>query len=652
MANKYYNGTTHTFYSDFGDSVYIRAKQGQNLIIEGYEPAIPDRLEVKAMSDALGLNQLSEEQVLDQETSGVYESEGSSVSIMNSDLNPVRLACGAPKVNSGGSTNGGALTYSSTAGGLFSGPAAYRTNTFCDDYTGQYTAIDPLGEWLAFSLNNSPVSSPPLVNLYRWNGSSYSYNRNFMNFEKPRIYGNYIVLSNLSSGLAVYFFNGSTWSLQQTISTVSGISMFDIRQDRIHFLDDQNHLVVYSRSGTVWSQISDTPLNFPMDSVINSIGFSDSGLVLAVVRDSAYIDIYDSLELTTTLSSSFIGGTAVTPNGNFIFHFDGSEITIITKVAGVWTAAANKTSCPFVDNIACNNTRLVAGRSVVDTYGRISVFHISEYTNELVIADEVYADEQYDLVVKSNYRNVDIIGTDVNITNQNNGATYINGSLDILGNLDVGGALTFSQVNVGFGSAGTPSINFGDDLDTGIYSSGDGNVDFSLNGVNKMNLGSAGLTVPKLVSSGPFFKLNMYNQAQVQPFSNAVNNAVEFGTVVLEENTGIARSSITYSGAPNAGTRFTNSSGQTLRLMVCWSVTCTGGTSARSDFSILSNAYLNTSLSRVTHNVASGGYSVSSSCMFVLTAGQYFELTMICVPGMNISTSASNSSMMQIYSLA
>lgn len=661
---KFYSATNHVFYSDNGTTTNIVPGSGQNLNITCHNLTvdsinadgglIAEKIEVFVDSNDLGLNQLSDQQDLDQNTSGIYMSQGTSCAIMSSSQNPIRIACGGPKVNTTETSYGGALTYSSTAGANFTGPVVYQSNTFCGDYTGAYVDISDEGEWMTVSFTDSTVGSAPYVNLYRWGGSSYSYAgypRKYDNYQKAKVSGNYLVLSNLSSGLAIHFFNGTSWSLQQTISTVSGIVLFDIvLGNRIYFLDDSNHLMIWTRSGTTWTELSDITLNLPMDSVINDISMNDSGTVLSVVRDNVYVEVYDSLELTSTFTNSYVVGSRVTPDGNFIFHFDGSEISIVTKVEGVWTTSANKTACTFVDNIACNNTRLVCGRTVLDTYGRVTVFHISPYTNSLVLADSVAADDEYNLLVESNYKNIEINATDITLTNRTGGATYINGSVDILGNLDVGGTMNFDQVNVGFGTAGSPSIVFGDDVDTGLYSTGDGNVDFSINAVNKMNLNSTQLTVPKLVCSGPHLKLNMYSTSQVQPFTNAVANAVEFKDDILIENTGLTKSAIRYSGAPNDGTRFTNSSGQTMKLMACWTVSSTGGTGGRVDMNIVCNGYSGVPLGRVTQD-SDVGMTTASSCMFVLAAGQYFELSFICVPGQNISINAGNASLLQIYSL-
>lgn len=663
--SKFYNSTNHVFYTDNGTDTYIEGGSGQNLHItcdtltaneiNGSGGLVAEKIEVKTMSDNLGLNQLSSQQDLAQNTSGIYNAQGTSCCIMSSSENPVRIACGGPRVNFDGSNYGGALTYSSTSGADFTGPVAYQSNTFCEDYTGSYVDISENGEWMCFSLTDSPVSSPPFINLYRWNGSSYSYNRNFNNFSKPKVSGNYIVLSNLSNGLSIYFFNGSSWSLQQTISTISGITLFDITGgSRLYFLDNYNHLMIYDRSGTTWTETADVSLYLPMDSVINDISMNDSGTVLSVVRDNIYVEIYDALEKVATFTPSYVAGSRVTPNGNFIFHFDGSEISIITKVEGVWTQSVNKTACNFIDNIACNNVRLVCGRTVLDTYGRVTVFHINEYTNSLVLADTVYADNDYNLVVESNYKDVEINATDIVLNNRAGGATYINGSVDILGDLDVGGSLNFERVNVANGTAGAPSIFFDVDSDTGIFSTGDGHVNMSINSGQQFDLTDTALTIPRIVSTGPYYLLNMYSNATLQPFANAVLNAVRFDTDVLIENTGITKSattSVEYPGSSNAGSRFTNSSGKTVRIMVCWSVVCSGGASARSDFAIRCSGYPGVNLSRVTQNLNTGGYATTASTMFVLGSGEYFDLTHICVPTQSVSSNSSDSSTLQIYTL-
>ena len=648
--SKFYNGTNHIFYSDNVDTVNILAGSGQKLNITcdtlsantiASDGLIAEKIQVKAMSDDLGLNQLSNEQILPQNTSGIYEAQGISVAIMSSSSDPVRIVSGGPKLNSGGSSYGGALIYSSASGADFTGPVAYQASTFCDSYVGLHTDINEDGSFFVMSY------SDPYVRSYKWNGTVYTSPQNIFGFTMGKVSGNYLLLTNEGSNLSVYFHNGTTWALQQLITTNS-ITLFDIAGSQLYYVYDGT-LYIWSRSGTVWSQITTINLELGMDQLVNKFSVNYDGNLIAVLIDNTILKIYEATALVKTITESYI--ISICNNDNYIFYNDGSYISIVSKVSGTWTISTNKTALEFIDNMACNNNRLVCGRTIIDTYGRINVFNVNPYSNTLVVADEVSADGSYNLNVLSNYKDVNITGTNVNITNNNNGATYINGSLDVLNDLSVGGNFSFSSLGVGDGSAATPSIAFTNDSDTGIYSIGDGNIGMSLNGTKQFDLTSSSLTVPKLISSGPFFKLNMYSQTQVQSFLSAVQNAVEFGTTVLQETTGITRSAVTYSGAPNAGSRFTNSSGKTLKILACYSMTTTGGTNARIDVNFAVSGYPNVTFGRVTRDENGVGFSWGSSAMFVLAPGEYFDLAFICVPSLAVSTNTTNGAYLQIYTL-
>jgi len=650
---KFYSAKNHVFYTDNGSTTNIGPGSGQSLNIscttltaDNLDVAgiTATKLEVTADSDDLGLNQLNNFEILNQETSGVYEAEGISCSIMDSGPSVIRLACGGPKVNSGGSSYGGILTYSSTDLVAFTGPVAYQASTFCDDYCGSQVDISEDGTWLTMACSGSAN----YIRLYKWNGSAYAYSRAFNGFSKAKLSGNYICLTNESSDLSVYFFNGSTWALQQLI-TSAGISLFDITDSgsKVYYIHD-GRLYLWSRSGVTWTQTSGVNLGLAMDSVVNS--FSVSGSVLVVQKDNTVITVYESLSPVISFTESYIISNCT--NGTYVFYNDGNGITIVSKVLGVWTKSVNRTDLAFIDNMACNSNRLVCGRTIIDTLGRVNVYSINTYENSLVVADTVYAETNYDLEVRSNYKDLNMYGTNVVVGTANTGTISLNSSVNVSGDLSVSGAMGFNTIKVGDGTVSAPSLAFTNDSDTGIYSITDGNIGMAVNGVKQFDLTSSSLTVPKVITSGPFFKLNMYTQTNVQSFLSAVGNAVDFANDVLIENTGLVRSVVTYPGAPNAGSRFTNSSGQTLRILACYSITSNGGTNARVDVHFAVSGYPGVTFGRITRDENGVAFSFGSSAMFTLANGEYFDVSFVCVPALAISTNVSNAATLQVYSLA
>lgn len=656
--SKFYNSTNHIFYTDNGIDTYITSGSGQNLhitcdtltadTINGTSGLIADKIEVSTDSNNLGLNQLSNEQLLSQNTSGVYELQGTSVCIMDSSQNPVRIACGGPKVNFDNSSNGGVLTYSSTAGANFTGPVAYQSNTFCEDYTGLYVDISEDGTWFCCSLTNSPVGSPPSVNIYKWGISNYSFNRNIANFSKAKVSGNYIALSNFGPSISIYFYNGSSWNLQQTIGSLSTVTYFDIIGSQLYVIS-ANFLKVYSRTDTTWTQIASVDLQYGIGQDATGLSVNNDGTVITVVRDYYYVDIYESLAKVATFTTlDFVGSCVVTPDGTKIFYADTNTITILAKVSNVWTEMVNKTACINISNMCCNNNRLVCGRSEDDVYGRINVFNISDYTNELVIADTVYADEDFNLIVKSNYRDVNIQGSNVYINTDNIGATYVNGNMDILGDLDVGGSLSFNQLIAGIGDVGNVSYGFENDGDSGMYSTGDGNVNWALNGVEKMSLTSSGLTVPKLISSNGAFTLNTYVTTGAFALVNTDWTNLKLTDDVIIQNTALVKSSYGRVGT-NAGHRFTNSSSEAMVLMVTANILIQG--SMRSDHQIRIQddpIYY----CQVMSPTQSTGYGFSYSSVLYIPAGKYFELLVFPESATQIYVGASSGINLQVFRLS
>ena len=69
---------------------------------------------------------------------------------------------------------------------------------------------------------------------------------------------------------------------------------------------------------------------------------------------------------------------------------------------------------------------------------------------------------------------------------------FCDGTNILNANTTQAGGTSFSLVN---GSAGSPSLNFGSEINTGIYRPGAGNFGISILGTLRLNLAAAGLEI-------------------------------------------------------------------------------------------------------------------------------------------------------------
>lgn len=103
-------------------------------------------------------------------------------------------------------------------------------------------------------------------------------------------------------------------------------------------------------------------------------------------------------------------------------------------------------------------------------------------------------------------------------------------------NQSISGTKTFNnQVLVSAGSNSAPSIAFAGGVNTGLYSSGAGNIDFACSGVNVANLSSTGLLIPADLT---FSKSGFTNRLTSQTLSanRTLTLPNETGTLALATN--------------------------------------------------------------------------------------------------------------------
>lgn len=445
---KYINGTDVVFYSDNSDVITLKASFGKTLVIEGYssggggaEPVgidgsiqyktgtlldgqndftyssvsktldvnkiITNEISNQIETDARGDNELSTIQNLEVANTSIYENQGISVAITDNNVK-TRIALGAPKYNLF-TSDGGVITYESINNANFGGSVPYRASTFCDDFIGEYTDINEDGSFFCTSLGIKAV------NMHKYNTLTgvYSYAYPIYDFKSGKVSGNNVLLSNLSSNLAVYTYNGSSWIPKQTI-TSGGIGIFDIVGTKLYFYKIDT-LYTYELISNTWTQ--DGTILLPE---VNKMAVKNNLLVLST---STNIFIYENLILSGTLSISSM--SALCTNGTYIFYSTTSAIYVISKVLGVWTFSTNSTLSGNISGMACNFNRLVVSKRYEETYGKSYVYNINSYTNSFIPNNKI--DLIDDINIESIYKNISLKSTNI----------ILDGNVNIVGSVGI-----------------------------------------------------------------------------------------------------------------------------------------------------------------------------------------------------------------------
>lgn len=394
---------TYVQFNDGGamgsDSSFVYKKSATEL---SAPITVSNNFKSKISTDTLGYNELANKQALTQYTTGEFYNTGHAVAITNRNSasgSKTRILAGAPVVNYGGSSNGGAITWDNVSDAVFGSPTPYQVSTFCDDIGGQSVDISESGDNFCYSRNG--MNS--VIYVYKWNGSSYNTQRTISGhgFNSCKITdGGYVLVSNQSNNLSVYYYTtGPNWVLQQQILN-GAVSIFEIQGSNLWYYSGTS-IYKWTLSGGVWTQTS----SFVVDPSPNSMSISGNVILL---HYGSYVKIYEDEILTATLNQG--GITLACTNGTYVFFVAFDKIYIAHKVSGVWTLSTNYTQSADVSAIACNENRLVIGRKTVDTYGRIDVYNIDPYTSQIVNCNEMKTLSK-DLFINSNYGQVRITAT-------------------------------------------------------------------------------------------------------------------------------------------------------------------------------------------------------------------------------------------------
>jgi len=443
-------------------------------------------------------------------------------------------------------------------------------------------------------------------------------------FYKGRLSGNYLLCTNLTNDLSVYHYNGSAWLLQQKISSLP-VSSFDITNGSNLYFHNGTTIYKWTRDGTNWTQTS-TITN--VSGTISKLVAKDT-IMVSLDSTSKTVVIYENgIEVSSITDLNLID---VCTNGTQVFYTSTDAIRIISKtISDIWTRQAVATVCNGAFSCAANQFRLVIGRPTQGgVQGLATVYEITTYENTIRLNNQIKIDEE-DLVLTSQTGSIDLIAT--------------------IGGVDINGTLTTSGIIKGpNGGVANPAYSFSIDPSTGIYRSGPGVVDIALAGTNRFKLTSSSLSIPKVVSTGPYYKLNLHRRSAGQAIVGGILNSVSFSTDELYQIVGLNRSEVAYPGAA-AGSRFINDTGVPLILNISWSVLSSGAAGQYVNYLTI-NGDENNRYGTSSNVFVSDGFATNSSCIINLANDSYFDIMLLTTVGINISGSAPLASSLQIYSL-
>lgn len=565
MTSKLYEAENHIYYNPSGDTVYILPGSGQTLVIDGQstgnDPAgvngnvqwnnngvfgadplftyetntgqldIPvlysEKVYINTTTNQQGENQLSNLETLDQANTTNFREQGISVAIAETGAN-IYSCAGGPRPNNGtGTFYGGVITYRSESDAAFVFNNAYTYQIFCDDYyAGQYTDISENSNILVMSL--SKIGSDNIEVRSR-SGNNYNLDQNLSGWLVPRCSGNFILASNRVSGVAVFHDSGGYSLTQQIIA--NGDSFTTTLMD----ITDSGALI-YVYQGTTLSRFvqsgSGGSSTWSSNATLSITGMTQLGTysTLVVYSTSTQVVIIESMSVAATFNVSDVTAVCCFLNsvgGDIVFYSTPTYIGIITKISGVWTESANTTTLSGITALACNDNRLMVGRSTTDTYGRCNVYTVSFYQNEVELLNEIVLDNGTnnnleincslgDINVTGNVGSLNIdIANEISVISENNftlnsesgvltlqrsSATVAecnDNGFEIYTNLYMGGLGSTIFLNPGLEAS--PSMVFTNATDTGIFKGGANALSIVSNGQTTSTFDETGVTFNVLV---------------------------------------------------------------------------------------------------------------------------------------------------------
>jgi hypothetical protein len=496
---KFYNGTHHIFYSDDVDTnVYLKAADGQTLVIEGVTNAFTgtDTQIAYNKEDAMvGNANLTFDETYLSALGGIKTTTMNGV-VQTDDLdyNEIYRGTNPQDIVSTQTTHARALGtdvtmaknvnyvayacpyyVASASKGCMSiwnesSPSTFSEYTssiltfsnFTLDATVKFCSVNENAD-LAVLTDGSEIG---VLTTFTRSGATWSVIGNTNNFSAGKLSGTRLFYYDYNSNFSTRTYSGGIWTYEQSILPL-GFGLFygldypiAIDNTRLAFCVG-NFTYLYSLSGTwILSATITSFTSISMDYYNN----------LLVLMSATTMRIYESGILTATFTVS--GAKRVCTNGTYVFANDTTgNIFIYSKVVGVWTKSVNSYLLTGSNKMSANANFLSVGLPTVGTYGSAKIFEIVTYVNTGSIVNVI-----------------NLLDTGNKVSVIASGGLEINDDTNILAKLTVQ-----DEITVGSGTVGFPAINFAGSTSSGMYSSGLNTVDFATNGISRLKIASNGL---------------------------------------------------------------------------------------------------------------------------------------------------------------
>ena len=252
----------------------------------------------------------------------------------------------------------------------------------------------------------------------------------FTGFTKSRISGNYLLATNESNNLSVYFYNGSTFVLQQQISSAA-ISCFDISGGNlVHFLSGTS-VYAWVRSGTTWIYSNSIVVGSGVSKIV-----ADGNIL--VTKKTDYVTIYESSTEVMNVLDPGVNDICTDGANYVIYATGGTDLRVISKTSGTWTLQANPTVTNNIFSLACNSNYLVVGRPNANgVTGIATVYNITAYESEMIPNNVLdLTNSGVDLAITSTYGS--ITATSDNFT--------VASTMNVTGNFTLGSSIYYGSL--------------------------------------------------------------------------------------------------------------------------------------------------------------------------------------------------------------
>jgi hypothetical protein len=162
--------------------------------------------------------------------------------------------------------------------------------------------------------------------------------------------------------------------------------------------------------------------------------------------------------------------------------FNFTQLTKDVSAGGTFTLTPSEAS-----NVIQKYTGTLAGNAIVIVPPTVQVYYI--------VNEAVGGVSNYDVTISTG------TGNDATIA-QGESAIVICDSINIINAVTV--AIGIANISLNDGSVAAPSLNFANEVSTGIYRAAAGEFNIAILGVNEFTLSASGATIPSGISGGTF----------------------------------------------------------------------------------------------------------------------------------------------------